>query len=510
MAMHNRSSAPVGRASGGWAFTALMALVVVALFSVPCLAQDKITMWGTPPREKPHMTKAGEGFPPLPLPAVPQRRSEKKRPPAPPMLIGNVSNFSFEGWQGSPGAVDTLLGNARGRLNLWYGWEQVDIRTLAREFTSGVTRRTPILYLCAYYPLNLSNDQRSALREYVAAGGTLLINACGQDAAFAAAEKELEQMFPKVPLRTLPPDHPVYHSYFDMTTVSYPTPSTNALDAGASTKGPPRLKAISLGTRAAVIVSLEDLACGWNQWNNPTVRRVAAEDSTKLGLNIITYATAENRLAKFLAKTIDVTGPSVRPRQQLTLTQIVHDGNWDPNPSAVPLFIKDLASNTSIAVQFERTPMPLKDPKLFEQPLLLMSGTWDPNLKDDEIALLRRYLTNGGVLLAESASGRVEFDVAFRELCTKLFPTTALAPLPSDHPLFTAFYKIDTVQVNHENEPVKPQIEAVMAGDKPVILYSRFGLSDGWAHQHSAYAKAYASADALKLGTNLVVYLMNP
>ena len=60
------------------------------------------------------------------------------------------------------------------------------------------------------------------------------------------------------------------------------------------------------------------------------------------------------------------------------------------------------------------------------------------------------------------------------------------------------------------SQPVRPQVEAVMAGDRPVILYSRFGLTDGWAHQYSAYAKAYTTPDAIKLGENLIVYLMNP
>ena len=41
---------------------------------------------GPPPRAKPQSRTGGESFPPLPLPATPLRRSEKKRPPAPPAL----------------------------------------------------------------------------------------------------------------------------------------------------------------------------------------------------------------------------------------------------------------------------------------------------------------------------------------------------------------------------------------------------------------------------------------
>ncbi|MFQ5805231.1 MAG: DUF4159 domain-containing protein [Phycisphaerae bacterium] len=495
----------------------MLAAALAAAVALPTIAQERrLTMWGTPPREKPHRTKAAEGFPPLPLPVVPQRRTEKKRPPAAPKLLANVEwtigsvggDAGRYTWKGSPGAVDQLLRSAKKHLNVWYGWEQLDMGALVRKHTAAVEHRTPILYLCVYYPLRLTGEQRDALRSYVLSGGTLIINCCGQDEAFASARGELATMFPKYTLRPLPPDHPVYHAYYDIEEVRYPVPASNPLDEGAEEVGPPRLQAVTLGTRAAAIVSREDLACGWNQWSKPDVKRVHAEDATRLGLNLITYVMAENRYAKYLSKTRTVTGPRVRPRQQLVFAQLIHDGNWNPSPSAVPLLLKELASNTSIAVQFERKTLQLKDPTLFEHPLLYMTGSWDPGLTRQERALLRRYLTNGGVLLVDAAAGRQEFDVAFRGLCEELFPEQPLTPLPADHLAYKCFYTIDKVRLHHETEPVAPSVEAIMLGDRPLILYSRFGLSDGWAHQFSAYARCYTTEDALKLGTNLVVYVM--
>lgn len=497
-----------------------LALVTAAALLAPAVAQEqRLTMWGTPPREKPHRTKAAEGFPPLPLPVVPQRRTEKKRPPAPPKLLANLqwtigaagsagADAASFSWKGAPGAVDQLLQSAREHLNVWYGWEQLDIGELVRKHTAGVEHRTPIAYLCAYYPLKLTDGQREALRAYVLAGGTLIVNCCGEEAVFASAQSELAVLFPKYALRPLPADHPLYHAYYDVGQVRYPIPAGDPLDEGAEEIGPPRLYAVTLGTRAAAIVSLEDLAGGWNQWHKPDVRRVHAEDATRLGLNLITYVTAENRYAKYLSKTRAVTGPSVRPRQQLTFAQLIHDGNWNPNPSAVPLFLKELASNTSIAVRFERKTLPLKDATLFEQPLLYMTGSWDPGLTREERALLRRYLTNGGVLLVDAAAGRQEFDTAFRSLCKELFPEAPLAPLPPDHLVYKCFHTIDAVRLHHEAEPVAPGIEAIMLGERPLVLYSRLGLGDGWAHQFSTYARCYSTEDALKLGTNLVVFVM--
>ena len=46
---------------------------------------------GPPPPAKPQHQTGGESFAPLPLPVTPLRRSEKKRPPSPPALIGKMA-----------------------------------------------------------------------------------------------------------------------------------------------------------------------------------------------------------------------------------------------------------------------------------------------------------------------------------------------------------------------------------------------------------------------------------
>ena len=46
--------------------------------------------WEPPPPPKPSRVTGAEGFPPLPLPVTPLRRTEKKRPPAPPALFAKI------------------------------------------------------------------------------------------------------------------------------------------------------------------------------------------------------------------------------------------------------------------------------------------------------------------------------------------------------------------------------------------------------------------------------------
>src|SRR5689334_24422435 len=61
-----------------------------------------------PPKAAPQRQNAGEGFPPLPLPATPLRRSEKKREPSPPALVGSVT-FSPANLRGAKNFWETTI-----------------------------------------------------------------------------------------------------------------------------------------------------------------------------------------------------------------------------------------------------------------------------------------------------------------------------------------------------------------------------------------------------------------
>lgn len=63
-----------------------------------------------PASKPPAQMSGGEGVPPLPLPAVPLRRSEKKNPPRPPVLVVKVdSGKGQEDWNTNPQDIENLL-----------------------------------------------------------------------------------------------------------------------------------------------------------------------------------------------------------------------------------------------------------------------------------------------------------------------------------------------------------------------------------------------------------------
>src|SRR5262245_48269310 len=87
----------------------------------------KLGTCGPPPRKNPLRQTSAEGMPPLPLPAVPLRRSEPKAEPAPPLMIAKVEYGTTQDWNTDPGDIDNLMRHVRSAVGLWYGWKQMSL-----------------------------------------------------------------------------------------------------------------------------------------------------------------------------------------------------------------------------------------------------------------------------------------------------------------------------------------------------------------------------------------------
>ena len=195
------------------------------------------------------------------------------------------------------------------------------------------------------------------------------------------------------------------------------------------------------------------------------------------------------------------------------VAQLQHNGDWDPTPHGLPNLLKFIDGNSTLNVQFKRVTIGLDDVDLLKQPLLYITGLRSFALNDKERQRLRDYLKAGGILVGESAMGSMEFDASFRKEMAAVLPDSKLEVLPPNHPIFSNVFKerqcsyaplMETLEPNLK----QPVLEAVIKDGVPCVIYSRFSLSNGWEQLPNPYAKAYSDDDALKLGTNILVYAL--
>jgi hypothetical protein len=492
-------------------------ITVVALLAACFTGADlALADFEPPPPPKPHRRKAGESFPPLPLPVTPLRRTEKKRPPEPPALIGKVQygkriwktsqdgrRYSYFDWQGDTTDAHNLVQQANTLLNIQYRW----VYTKLNDF-SYTPAELPILYITGHQPFELSDEQAQKLRWYIRDGGLLLLSpCCGANAFKNAAYQQLKKVFPQRPLRDVPPDHPLYSCFYKIKQV-------RARDTGKPYKVvDPPVRAISLGCRLGVVMFDSDVCCGWAGHEHATGKRVHPIDARKLGVNLITYFLANYQLGKQQSVEKVYFQKGEKTREEFAFPQIVHGGDWEPSPSAAMNLLKFLGKNTTMEVQFKRVPVDLRKTQAFDHAFLYMTGHEDFTFEDTEIRVLRSYLANGGVLLADACCGRESFDRAFRRELKRVLPKSELKELPLKHPVYSSLVTINTVSYTdwvREKEPKlnTPTLEGVTNGGVLCVIYSKYGLGSQWDGLNRPYARAYSPKDALRLGANIITYSM--
>ncbi len=505
------------RRSSVWWFGAALAGLFAADALAPCRsASAQPRTCGPPPKAAPHRRKGGESFPPLPLPATPLRRTEKKRPPAPPALVGKIQYGKIV-W-----ATD-----ARGRRYMYYDWttDPADIRNLLRwvNVQLGIRYRPqqikldrfsynpaeiPVLYLTGHEGFTFSNDIRRKLRWYLQDGGTLIGDACCGSKPFTESFiKEMHAIFPNRPLEPLDGDHPLYHCFYHIQNVTYCNGTTPT-----GTKSPYVL-GIDLGCRTAVFMTPYDLSCGWDGHTHDQGMRIKIADAKQLGANLTTYCLANYQLARFLSTEKVYYQSNEKTRDELVFGQIIHEGDWDPDPSAVMNLLKYVGKNSTMEVQFKRANVDLRKVDAFKYPFLYMTGHKDFHFTKEEIVALRSYLRNGGLLLVDSCCGRLAFDKAFRREIKRVLPDKDLQPLPLTHPIYSSRAHIQAVNYTDMVRQARPnltapQLEGISLGGVVCVVYSKYDLGCGWENMVHPYSKGYSSRDALRLGMNVLVYAM--
>ncbi|MGA2500016.1 MAG: DUF4159 domain-containing protein [Tepidisphaeraceae bacterium] len=464
-----------------------------------------------PPKGAPQRHNAGEGVPPLPLPATPLRRSEKKREPSPPALVGNMtfSDISAKkaglNWETTIIDLEKWVHFTNDQLSQRYRFVNTDFG----KFTYDPTE-LPIIYFTGWKPLpQFDEGTIQHMRKYLMDGGTWVVHSnCGRPEFNNSFRREIARMFPDREMAAIPTDHPIYSAFYKIHEMS--------VRKGKEPwqKVPPYLEVINVGTRAAVIFSPIDLSCGWDANANPIEGGIlyGQDDALKLGSNIMTYCLAEYQYGRFFANQKIYHQASDATRDQLVLGQIMHNGDWDPTPHGLPNLLKNIDQSTTLHVQFKRVAVDPEKGDIFSFPVLYMVGQRKFQFNDATRKRLREYLDNGGVMVVDCAVGSSEFDQAFRDEIKQIYKDRQLKPLAANHPLFNFINDTRSVQLAPLAKTLfgniaQPRLEVIEVDGMLPVIYSRLSMSAGWEQLPRAYNVGYADDDAVKLGVNVLMYV---
>lgn len=197
---------------------------------------------------------------------------------APDTLV-TIARLQYGGggdWYANASSLPNLLSAIRDRTDV-----PVALREETVELLDPRLRDHPYLYMTGHGNVAFSARERVALRDYLLAGGFLHADDnYGMDESF---RREIGRVFPDRELVEVPPDHPVFHLFYD-----FPDglPKIHEHDGK-----PPRALGIFHDGRLVVFYSYEsDLGDGWEDPevhdDPPEVR----EQALRMGVNLFLYA----------------------------------------------------------------------------------------------------------------------------------------------------------------------------------------------------------------------------
>jgi hypothetical protein len=200
----------------------------------------------------------------------------------------------------------------------------------------------------------------------------------------------------------------------------------------------------------------------------------------------------------------------VADRAKLAIVQLQYGGggDWYANPSGLPNLLRAIRERTGLDVVDRPVTLKLTDPNLWSHPYVYMTGHGNVRFSDEEVGILRKYLTSGGFLHADDNYG---MDESFRRELKRVFPEYELVELPASHAIYHTVYDFPAgLPKVHQHEGKAPQGLAIVHAGRVVVFYSfESDLGNGWEDVERYNDAPAARESALRMGVNLFLYAIS-
>lgn len=370
-----------------------------------------------------------------------------------------ISKLRFDGrWNNRPNDLLNFVEWASDQYQVRTGWQ---IASADRPVFQLI--EAPLLYVATNDAFELDEAEIERLREYVEAGGMLVLNPDRQRTEVARSFSRLtEALFPDHEMQDVPRDHALYRVHQRL------QPNV-------------RMRMIDNGVRPLAIRFVRD------QGEDLQANRVGRSEAFDVLSNIYLYAVSLNARRNRLESNYIVPAEDLTPSRSIRVARLAHGGTHDPEPGAMRQLAAMMAQEHDVAVEHET----LDPTALSDQSLALMTTLGDAELSGAQIEAIRDWIDRGGTLWLDAVGGSRAAVENARELLDQLAPDTAARPLSSRSPVITG----DGIENGYDNRrtgyryfalremgPVTtPRLQAVQINDRPAIIFSPEDLTAGLA-----------------------------
>lgn len=408
-----------------------------------------------------------------------------------PILISKLqysANYSGQ-WNARPFDAANYTAWVTREFESPMNWQVVPLQSPVRRWLG-----SPILLISGSHDPHFTPQDLLKFRAFTQAGGLIFVSSDGNSRAFfhtmiSYADKTYAGRYTARPLSAK-------SQIYDLQPWYRP-------------RRPLNLWGLSNGVRYEWIFSPVDFSGAWQR------QSVARHVFWQIPTNIYLYATGkeplENRLQSLAIR--PVRSPAKR---FITMALVKYSGNWNPEPQAWPRFKALAARDYSAALHLPVvTPGQLSVNKM---PIAHLTGTGDLNFSAAEIAALRKYVRDGGLLFVDAAGGNSTFTNSFVRLVGAIFPSHPLQRIDPGSILCRGTYP-GGVSIQHVayrkfvratiGNMKRPHLVGVRWHGRWRIIFSRFDITSGLLGTNTWGISGYSPASAQAIMRDILLFSLN-
>jgi len=200
---------------------------------------------------------------------------------------------------------------------------------------------------------------------------------------------------------------------------------------------------------------------------------------------------------------------------KFAFTRLQYDsGDWDVDQRMPSNLLNSLIEYTTIPVDPEERVVSVRDAAMLEAPFAYLAGHKLVQFDARGRANLKRYVENGGFLFVDDCNHDIDglFALSFESEMAEIFGPDALAKIPNNHALYSAFFDFDeppttAFELNGWGDDlVHDYLKAIEIDGRIGVLYSNKDYGCEWDYDYRN--KRWLARDNTRFGVNIVVHAM--
>ncbi len=180
-----------------------------------------------------------------------------------------------------------------------------------------------------------------------------------------------------------------------------------------------------------------------------------------------------------------------RGRNAVVFNKLQYNGPWDARPRDNANITGWMSKKFERPINWQSVNLKVEPEQWLDAPILLITGSRDPNFTDADITKLRLFIHAGGIIFSTSDGNSPAFTEAIKRIGSQVVQDQyEWRDLPADHPIFNLWSPI----------PNPPRMIGLSNGSRELWIHSTVDMGAAWQR------RAFSDKPAFEIPANIFFY----